>query len=256
MPSELQEVTWHPVHVIGRDRPSRFLVVCDHATNRIPPDVANGTLGVSDADMGRHIAYDVGAAGVSVRLAEQLNAPAVLSNFSRLVIDPNRGEDDPTLVMRLYDGTIVPANRHVDHHEVERRLRLCYRPYHAAIAELAMQHPDAVIVSIHSFTPQLRGRNERPWHVGFLHAEDTRLSDALANLLRADPKWCVGLNVPYTGKLQGDTIDKHAIQHVRQNTLIEIRNDLIADEVGQLEWADRFAQLLPKALEVAEIYGA
>lgn len=253
MPSELQGLTWSPVRVVGRDRPSRWLIVCDHATNKVPPDVADGCLGVSDADMQRHIAYDVGAAGVTVRLAEQLKAPAVLSNFSRLVIDPNRGEDDPTLVMRLYDGTIIPANRHVDHAEVERRLRLCYRPYHAAIAELAMHHPETVIVSIHSFTPQLRGRPKRPWHVGFLHAEDTRLSDAVANLLRADGEWSVGLNVPYSGKLHGDTIDKHAIQHVRQNTLIEVRNDLIADEKGQLEWADRLAHLLPKALDVAEI---
>lgn len=253
MPSELQEMTWRPVQVIGRERSSRWLIVCDHATNTIPPLVANGSLGISKADMSRHIAYDVGAAGVALRLAERLDAPAVLSNFSRLVIDPNRGEDDPTLVMRLYDGTIIPANRHIDPDEVEHRLRLCYRPYHAAIAELAMRHPETVLVSIHSFTPQLRGRDARPWHAGFLHADDTRLSDALADLLGADDRWCVGLNVPYSGKLRGDTIDKHAIQHVRQNTLIEIRNDLIASEAGQHEWANRFAHLLPQALEIADI---
>jgi predicted N-formylglutamate amidohydrolase len=252
MPSEIQEMTWQPVHAIGRDRPSRWLIVCDHAANTVPPSVSNGSLGVSEEDMSRHIAFDVGAAGVAIRLAELLDAPAVLSNFSRLVIDPNRGEDDPTLVMRLYDGTIVPANRDADSHEAERRLRLCYRPYHAAIAEMAMRQPDTVIISVHSFTPQLRGRAPRPWHVGFLHAEDTRLSDAVANLLRADPQLFVGLNVPYSGKLHGDTIDKHAILHKRQNTLIEIRNDLIAEEAGQLEWAERFAHVLPTALAVAE----
>jgi predicted N-formylglutamate amidohydrolase len=253
MPFELQDEAWTPVRVLGRERTSRWLILCDHASNQVPPEIGGGTLGVSAEDMDRHIAYDVGAAGVAVRLAEQLNAPVVLSNFSRLVIDPNRGEDDPTLVMRLYDGTIIPANRHADDAEVERRLRLCYRPYHATVAELAMTQTDTVIVSVHSFTPQLRGRPKRPWHLGFLHAEDTRLSDAIANMLRADGHWTVGMNVPYSGKLAGDTIDKHAIQHARQNTLIEIRNDLIAEEAGQLEWADRLAHILPKALDAAEI---
>lgn len=252
MPSELQKMNWEPVHVIGREKASRWLIVCDHATNTVPPSVANGTLGVSEADMSRHIAFDVGAAGVAVRLAERLGAPAVLSNFSRLVIDPNRGEDDPTLVMQLYDGTIIPANKGVSPDEVERRLRDCYRPYHAAIAESASIFPDTVIVSVHSFTPQLRGRLARPWHVGFLHAEDRRLSDAIAELLHVDQQWCVGLNVPYSGKLKGDTIDKHAILHGRHNTLIEVRNDLITKEAGQLEWADRFAHLLPQALALVE----
>ncbi|MEP0090306.1 MAG: N-formylglutamate amidohydrolase [Paracoccaceae bacterium] len=245
-------MTWKPVHVIGRDRPSAWVIVCDHATNTVPPDVANGSLDISEKDMSRHIAYDVGAAGVAIRLAELLDAPAVLSNFSRLVIDPNRGEDDPTLVMRLYDGTIIPANRNINQDDIEQRLRLCYRPYHAAIAELATHRQNTALLSIHSFTPQLRGRALRPWHAGFLHADDTRLSEAAANLLRADPQWCVGLNVPYSGKLAGDTIDKHAIRHHRQNTLIELRSDLIEKEAGQLEWAERLANLMPKALEEAE----
>lgn len=253
MPSELQDITWQPVHVIGRKRPTRWLILCDHATNTVPPEIAQGSLGVSDADMARHIAFDIGAAGVAIRLAELLNAPAILSNFSRLVIDPNRGEDDPTLVMRLYDGTIIPANRRVDGAETERRIQLCYRPYHAAIAECAARQEDTIIVSVHSFTPQLRGRPERPWHAGLLHAADTRLSDALAKLLILEKRWCVGVNVPYTGKLINDTIDKHAIMHRRQNTLLEIRNDLIANEAGQLEWATQFAHLLPKALAIAEI---
>ena len=98
--------------IIGEDRASRWLVTCDHASNRVPPAIAGGTLGLPQADMNRHIAHDVGAAGVTRRLAELLDAPAILSCFSRLVIDPNRGEDDPTLVMRLYDGSVSPANRH------------------------------------------------------------------------------------------------------------------------------------------------
>ena len=122
MQSQSGQISWSPVHILGEERASRWLVICDHATNRVPDSVGDGSLGISDEDMARHIAYDPGAAGVSIRLAEKLDAPCVLSNFSRLVIDPNRGEDDPTLVMRLYDGTIIPTNRHVDEAEVERRL--------------------------------------------------------------------------------------------------------------------------------------
>ena len=200
--------------------------------------------------MARHIAYDPGAAGVSLALAERLNAPAVLSDFSRLVIDPNRGEDDPTLLMKLYDGTIIPANRHADEAEVNRRAEMCYRPYHNAVAEAAARQVDTIIVSIHSFTPQLRGRAPRPWEVGLLFAEDARLSRPLIGLLR-DEGLTVGENEPYTGELKGDTIDRHAIQNGRHNTLIEIRNDLIQTLEQQQDWADRFARLLPIALEQA-----
>ena len=91
----------------GEDRPSRWLVTCDHATNRVPAWVGGGNLGIGAADMARHIAYDLGAAGLASRLAALLDAPAIFSDFSRLVIDPNRGEDDPTLLMRLYDGTVI-----------------------------------------------------------------------------------------------------------------------------------------------------
>jgi predicted N-formylglutamate amidohydrolase len=119
-----------PYHVEGADRTSRWVITCDHASNRVPPDVGGGDLGLPPADMERHIAYDVGAAGVARALAEALDAPVILSDFSRLVIDPNRGEDDPTLLMKVYDGSIIPANRHADAAEVERRLARYHRPYH------------------------------------------------------------------------------------------------------------------------------
>jgi len=130
-------MTYEPYRILGQDRPSRWLVTCDHAANTVPDFVAGGSLGLTDEDMERHIAYDVGAAGLTEALAELLDAPAILSNFSRLVIDPNRGEDDPTLLMKLYDGSIIPANRHAGPEELERRLDACYRPYHAALAGLA-----------------------------------------------------------------------------------------------------------------------
>ncbi|MGI9393830.1 MAG: N-formylglutamate amidohydrolase [Boseongicola sp.] len=252
MQCDARKFDWAPVHVLGEDRASRWLVICDHATNRVPDWVAGGDLGVAADEMARHIAYDVGASGVAIQLAEQLGAPVVLSNFSRLVIDPNRGEDDPTLVMQLYDGTIVPANRGLDRSAVEERLNRCYRPYHDAVTELAERNDDTVIVSVHSFTPQFRGRPERPWHAGLLFADDERLSRPLFKLLQQERGLIVGANQPYSGHLMGDTIDRHGIATGRQNTLIEIRNDLIGHDAGQTEWADRFARLLPQALELAE----
>jgi predicted N-formylglutamate amidohydrolase len=238
-----------PVLVHGAARAARWLVTCDHASNRVPPEVAGGDLGVAAADMARHIAWDVGAAGVAVALADALGAPCVLSTFSRLVIDPNRGEDDPTLVMRLYDGTIVPGNARIGADEIARRLATFYRPYHAEIARLAARRADTVIVAVHSFTPCLRGRPRRPWHVGVLYSpRDPRLSRALLARLRAEPDLCVGDNAPYSGHLPGDAIDRHALTPGRHNTLIEVRNDLIAEAGGQRAWGMRLAPLLEGAL--------
>lgn len=233
---------------VGATRPSRWLVTCDHATNRVPDWVNAGDLGIAPEDMARHIAYDVGAAGLSRRLAERLDSPAILSRFSRLVIDPNRGEDDPTLVMRLYDGTIIPANRTAGPPEVEQRLARLYRPYHAAYADLAGRRPDTVICAIHSFTPCLRGRAPRPWQVGVLYSHrDERLALPLIAALMATGLQ-VGDNEPYSGHLDGDSIDRHALGPGRPNVLVEVRNDLIAQPDGQIAWADRLAPILQQAL--------
>lgn len=235
--------------IIGEDRPERWLVTCDHASNRVPDWVGGGSLGIAPADMARHIAWDVGAAGVTRALAMALDSPAILSDFSRLVIDPNRGEDDPTLVMRLYDGTIIPANRAIDAAGVEARLERLYRPYHAAYARLAARRADTVIVAVHSFTPCLKGRAPRPWHIGVLHSHlDTRFSLPLIARLRAEADLCVGDNEPYSGHLPGDAIDRHALGPRRHNTLIEIRNDLIATEAQQQAWAARLAPILAEVL--------
>ena len=234
-------------HLHGSSRPGPFLVTVDHASNRVPPDVCGGDLGISAEDMARHIAWDVGALGVSLELGRLLDSPVIASNFSRLVIDPNRGEEDPTLVMRLYDGTIIPGNRHVTEAEVERRLETLYRPYHEALAGLA---DGRVVVAMHSFTPCLRGRAPRPWHVGVLYApHDARFSRPLIDRLRSEPDLCVGENEPYAGALPGDSIDRHGIAHGRHNTLIELRNDLISAETGQEAWAARLAPILAEVLE-------
>ncbi|WP_343080805.1 N-formylglutamate amidohydrolase [Ostreiculturibacter nitratireducens] len=242
-------MTQDAFEIIGEDRASRWLVTCDHASNRVPEEIGGGSLGISASDMARHIAYDVGARGLTLALAERLDAPAVLSTFSRLVIDPNRGEDDPTLLMKLYDGTIIPENRKAGAAELERRKAAYYLPYHDAYESLAARRSDTVICAVHSFTPRLVGRAERPWQIGILYSHrDERLAKPLIERLRQEPDLNVGNNEPYSGHLDGDAIDRHALAHGRPNVLIELRHDLIALEEGQIAWADRLAPILEEVL--------
>lgn len=241
-------MTHEAFRIEGEGRPSRWLITCDHASNRVPDWIGGGSLGIAAPDMDRHIAWDVGAAGLARALGTRLDAAALLSDFSRLVIDPNRGEDDPTLVMRLYDGTVIPANRRIDAAGIEARLARLYRPYHAAYARLAAAHPARAICAVHSFTPRLRGRPARPWQVGILYSHrDARLGPAMVDACRAEG-WITGENQPYAGHLQGDALDRHALGAGRPNVLIEVRNDLIREEAGQREWAERLAPVLERVL--------
>lgn len=242
--------TYSAFEEIGSDRPGRWLVTCDHAVNAVPAFVARDNLGLSASDMERHIAYDIGAAGVTRRLAELLNAPAILSTFSRLVIDPNRGEDDPTLIMQLYDGTVIEGNRRIDAAERERRLELFHRPYHKAIERLVAARPsNSIYLAIHSFTPRLNGRTFRPWQVSVLHSPaDNRFAGPLIDRLMRETGICIGDNEPYSGSLGGDSVDRHALQAKRPNALIEFRHDLIATEAGQRKWAEWLAPILESAL--------
>jgi predicted N-formylglutamate amidohydrolase len=224
------------------------LIVCDHAANAIPPEY--GTLGLPCEALERHIAYDIGAADVTRALAAELGAPAVLSTFSRLVIDPNRGLDDPTLVMRFSDGAIVPGNAHADAQEIARRSARFWAPYRQKAAAtvdamLATGEPPA-IVSIHSFTSVLRGVG-RPWKIGVLWDRDGRIPKPLIEALVAEPDLSaveVGDNEPYDGALAGDTIDAIATSRGLANALIELRQDLIAERKDALGWAARIARLL------------
>lgn len=242
-----------PFEIVGAERPARWLVLCDHASNRVPPEVAGGDLGLPPEDMGRHIAYDVGARGVALALAEALGAPMLATRFSRLAIDPNRGEDDPTLIMRLYDGSIVPANRAVDAAERERRLARLHRPYHAAIGRLIDGALAAGIaprlLSIHSFTPQLRGRAKRPWHVGLLWDRDDRLFRPLYERLLREPGLTTGDNEPYSGQLHGDTMWRHGSERGLEHLLIEVRNDLIERPEDQARWGGDLARWVREALD-------
>jgi predicted N-formylglutamate amidohydrolase len=233
------------VEIVPGTLESGILILCDHASNAVPPDL--GDLGLPESEFERHIAYDIGAAAVTRSLARRLGAPAILTRFSRLIIDSNRGRDDPTLVMRLSDGAVVPGNARIDEAEIQRRIARFYDPYDDAIADaihraMAAGHPP-VIVTVHSFTPIWRGW-PRPWHVGILWDADDRFAKPLLEGLGAEDGLVVGDNEPYDGALAGDTVDRHATIRGLANALIEIRQDLIASDEGAEEWAERFARLL------------
>ena len=234
-----------PFAVVAGDTASGLLLTCDHAENRIPERY--GTLGLGSDALARHIAWDPGARAVTLALARRLGAPAVLSRFSRLLIDPNRGRDDPTLIMRLSDRAVIPGNLGVDAGERQRRIAEFYAPYDAAIAgEIENAMAAGVIpaiVSIHSFTPVWRGRG-RPWQIGVLWDADPRLAVPLIERLRTYDDLVVGDNEPYDGALAGDALYRHATTRGLAHALIELRQDLIADESGVEAWADRLAPVL------------
>lgn len=247
---------YQPYFIEGRTKENNIIVVCDHATNTVPDFVSGGSLGISADDMGRHIAYDVGGLGVSRQLASKLQATLIYSNFSRLVIDPNRGEDDPTMVMQLYDGSIIPANRNISAEAVQERKTKCYDAYHQALEDVISSRPEPIIISVHSFTKQLNGYPTRPWHIGILYSDDERLSAPLLDALKNQSDFCVGANQPYSGHLAGDTMERHAINKDRIHVLIEIRNDLIESEADQIAWADKLAPFITQAIANMNADGA
>lgn len=240
--------------IVAGELASGLLLIVDHASNAVPAEYAE--LGLPPAELERHIGYDIGAASLARELAARFRASAILTRYSRLVIDPNRGEDDPTLVMRLSDGAVVPGNVGVDGAEVERRLARFHRPYHAAVARVldAMLASGTVpaILSVHSYTPVWKG-TRRPWHAGVLWDRDPRLAVPLIASLSADGTLRIGDNEPYLGWLKNDTMYRHATARGLAHALLEVRNDLIATPAGVLEWADRLERVLHELLTLPEL---
>lgn len=231
---------------IPGDSAKGMVLIADHAMRALPETY--GRLGLPEREFDRHIAYDIGVADVTRQLAHLTGVPAVLCGFSRLLIDPNRSENDPTLIRQLYDGTIIGGNYPLGEEERNRRLELYYRPYHAAVSALIEETATAsgaapLIVSVHSFTPVMQDRH-RPWHVGLLWDRDDRATRFLLDTLSRDPTLTVGDNEPYDGALPGDTMHRHGTMNGYAHTLIEIRQDLIADRVGANSWAERLAPML------------
>ncbi len=222
-----------------------LIIIVDHASNHIPPEYGN--LGLPDTELRRHIAYDIGVDPLARELAERLRAPAILTRFSRLLIDPNRGEDDPTLLMRLSDGAVIPGNRHADAEERERRLKRFYRPYHALIEtrleSMLRNGVPPALFSVHSYTPDWKG-TRRPWHAGILWDRDPRLARPLLDGLSAEHGLRIGDNEPYLGSLMNDTMYRHGTSRGLAHALLEVRNDLIDTPAGVQEWADRLEPIL------------
>ena len=233
-----------------------MLLTCDHASNAIPR--ALGDLGLPSAAQRQHIAWDIGAAAVTRLLAEALDAPALLTGYSRLVIDCNRDPGDPTSIPAVSDGVAVPGNRNLPEAARAARHAACFRPYHSAIAArldalLAAGTPPALL-SIHSFTPVMAGV-ARPWHIGILWDKDGRIPQPLLAALRADPAITVGDNQPYSAREPaGYTVRHHAVQRGLPHVAIELRQDLVAGNEGARSWAARLAAALRPILARREIY--
>ncbi|MGV0910744.1 N-formylglutamate amidohydrolase [Martelella sp. FOR1707] len=225
---------------------SGLVLLADHAMARVPAEYS--ALGLDRSVFERHIAYDIGIEALTRALAAELSCPAVMATFSRLLIDPNRGEDDPTLIMKLSDGAIVPANHPLSPDERERRLERYHRPYHRAIDSLIEKSVEAtgrppLVISLHSFTPFWKGV-ARPWHTGVLWDGDPRAVRPLINALAAIEGVIVGDNEPYDGALKGDTMNRHCMEKCIAHALLEVRQDLIADAGGVALWAGRIAPIL------------
>jgi len=243
-----------PVNPSGR---APVLVIADHAGNAVP--AALDGLGLGATALERHVAYDIGAAWMARRLAERLDAPGLIHRYSRLIIDPNRGTDDPTSVCAISDGIVVPGNRGLSADDARRRAAVFHAPYHdaieAAIAGFRRRGVVPAIVSVHSFTPALRTHIPRPWHIGVLWGEDGRIALPLMAGLAADGTVMVGDNEPYDARnSHGYTIERHALPPGLPNVLLETRQDLIATRPDAEAWADRVADALAPILSDETLY--
>lgn len=227
---------------------SGLVLLADHATNIVPERY--GRLGLPDNAFERHIAYDIGIEALTRRLSAVLNAPAVLSRFSRLLIDPNRGEDDPTIIMRISDGAIIPGNHPISAEEWQHRIETYHRPYHQAVSQVIAKVAEAsgkapLVLSLHSYTPAWKGV-PRPWHAAVLWDTDARAVRPLIDGLEAAGDILVGDNEPYDGALKGDTMYRHCMMRGIPHALLEVRQDLIGHEEGVEAWTGRLAPIFAR----------
>lgn len=248
-----------PFEIINPRATGRVLLLCDHASNRVPR--ALDGLGLSDLELARHIGWDIGAADVTRRMADALNAPAVMTNYSRLVIDCNRALDHPGLILGESDMTPVPANIGLDAAARTARIAALFDPYHRAIENQLNRLQAAgdpglapVLLSIHSFTP-IMDAVERPWEIGILWNRDPRLPEALIGKLRENRDLTIGDNEPYSARLgYGYTLERHGDGAGFANALIEIRQDLIDTHHGAEDWTKCLLDALAPILEDDSLY--
>jgi len=226
-----------------------YVLVCDHASNWVPPALRN--LDLPDAQLQRHIAWDPGALALARRLARLLDAPLVHATVSRLVLDVNRDPGHPGSIVERSEDTAIAANCGIGAPERARRVSAVYEPYHHALSEVvtrqAALHPDLHVIAVHSFTPVYRGQ-QRPWHIGILSAGDRRMAQPLLDLLREPGDLVVGDNQPYA-PTDGvyHTLDRHCTADNLRSVMIELRADLIETDESRTRWADRLARALRAA---------
>ncbi len=244
------------IEIFNQQGQAPVLIISDHAGCHIPAYLDN--LGLPEEERQRHIAFDIGTADMTRRLAKRLDAPAVLNHISRLVIDPNRYPRSATSIPDVADGTTVPGNRNLDQDEINRRIRLSFISYHRAISrEIAVLRRRVgipVIISMHSFTPAMQ-KQWRPWEVGVLWADDDRLAKPVLERLRDDESLCVGDNQPYSGNHPDSySLLFHAKRPGFPNVAFEVRQDLIDTGERAEAWADRLSQVLQPALSDPTLY--
>lgn len=236
-----------PVRVLRETGMSDLFLTADHAGQAIPRKL--GDLGVSEAERQRHIGWDIGIAGVTERLSEMLDATAVFQAYSRLVIDCNRNPAWPSAMPEISEHTPIPGNRDLSHEARQARVTAIFTPYHERIAGLldARAGRRTIVVAMHSFTPSFKGET-RAMQVGILHDKDPELAQILLDLLRQEPGLVLGDNEPYAVTEDSDySIPTHGAKRGLHHVEIEIRQDLIASDLGQHLWAERFASVLTKA---------
>jgi predicted N-formylglutamate amidohydrolase len=252
--------------LIGPDEPSPFvlvkpeatrpiLLVCDHASRVIPRSL--GTLGLDAVALSRHIAWDIGAAELTRRLAERLNAPAVLASYSRLVIDLNRQPGDPQSILEVSDGVVIPGNLGLNPEAQEARAENFHWPYHHAVdqafARLRRGGPEPLFFSVHTFTPSLGGE-DRFWDLGVLWNRDPRLAIPLIEILRECEGLHVGDNQPYSGKEIAYTLNLHAGSAGLAHCAVEVRQDHCESAAGLDHFADLLAAALERILSIPSVH--
>jgi predicted N-formylglutamate amidohydrolase len=230
---------------------SPFFLTADHAGRLLPRRL--GDLGVSAAELQRHIAWDIGIAGVSRRLADRLDAFLILQTYSRLVIDCNRSPEVDSSICVMSERTEIPGNRELSPAERASRIAEIFEPYHRHIvAELDRRRAEGrptVLIAMHSFTPVFKGV-ARPWHIGVLYNRDPGFAHILRDLLEAEGDLAVGDNEPYFISDESDYgIPVHGERRGIPHVELEIRQDLIADALGQEAWAECLSRLLPRAYD-------
>lgn len=238
-----------PVVVENAEGAGPFVILCDHASNRIPKEFSS--LNFDAAQLATHIAWDPGALAVARRLSASLDAPLIWPDASRILIDCNRSPDTASLIVVETERGPVAANRDLSQEDRVRRLERIHLPYHAAIDACLKRRKAAglktAVIAIHSYTPVFFGK-PRPWEIGIIFGDDRRLADILIQKLEADPELTVGINEPYS---PADnvyyTVERHSRPGHLPAAMIEIRNDEIGDEAGQRRWADRLAGILVAA---------